>query len=562
MVVSTAEGNKPPQKPKHTSTVLRVTTHLVQVNVIALDRQGHPVSSLTRNDFRVYDNGKQQNIIVFRVESSQTRAASLPKLPSNVFSNRSERAGYAPPSVTVILLDALNTPFAAQVYARQQMIKFLQDLRPNDSVALYALGKKLLVLHDFTNETATLLEAVRRYKAAEVSEFHASEPDSAARFLQDETRAHPSSGVPGVMSYREAGLLAQFMNEVHSLEQDFYTGERVRITTDALIAIANHLSGLPGRKNLIWVSGGFPMWNSLNRKLGIDGFKNAQDFRSDISRAARALNNVNLAIYPVDARGLGQASFSWRTPQTLGQLINSRENEDRSAGVMEDLARRTGGHAFYNTNDILGSIRRVVDDSNITYVLAYEPKGVKWNGQFRKISVKMAQRGVKLQYRNGYSALPEEKAADETGEAAIAKAIVSPLDAAGIGLTVQMSADRNVKNTGRAPYLMRCDVDAHDVSFKNQNGRWKVTLTLVTGELDPEGKTLKSVSQTIELYLKPETYQSALAEGLFLDEDLPLPILATAERLRVVIRDDDTGRIGSVNIPLDQFTHPQPAIGH
>jgi VWFA-related protein len=566
MAVATVEGKTPPQKPAQTSTLLRVTTHLVQVNVIALDRQGHPVTGLTQNDFKVYDNGKQQNIIVFRVESSQRRPASLPKLPPNTFTNLFERAGYAPTSVTVILLDALNTPFAAQVFAHQQMIKFLEGLRPNDSVALYALDKKLMVLHDFTNETATLLEAVRRYKATEVSDLHASESDSPARLRQGEFGTGLSSRASGAVSnheaWAEAGLLTQFMSEAQSREQDFYTRERVRITTNALIAIANHLSGLPGRKNLIWVSGGFPVWNTLDHKLGLNGFRNAQDLQSDISRAARAVNNVNLAIYPIDPRGLGQATYDRPVPQTMEQVVDSRENEGNSIGVMEDLAKRTGGRAFYNTNDILGSVRRVVDDSSITYVLAYEPRGVKWNGQFRKISVKVAQRGVRLQYRNGYSALPAKKLSDSGSSAAIATTLASPLDAAGMGLTVRFFDGVSGGSAGQQPRWLEVLVDPRDMTFKQQGKRWDADLTLVAREIGATGESLKAVSQTIQLRLKPKTYQRVLDNGFTFKEPLPFPILNRAERLRILIRDDPTGAIGSVNIPLDRLTRTQGQANH
>ena len=108
------------RRAQQSTLTLRVTTHLVQVNVIVLDRHGQPVKGLTRDDFKVFDNGKPQKIAIFRVESNQPPARA-PKLPSNAFSNYAERAGSAPPSVTVILLDALNTPMAAQIYARQQV---------------------------------------------------------------------------------------------------------------------------------------------------------------------------------------------------------------------------------------------------------------------------------------------------------------------------------------------------------------------------------------------------------------------------------------------------------
>jgi len=559
VVTLAAMGREPSQGARRARLTLRVTTHLVQVNVIALDHHGHPVSGLTRNDFKVFDNGKQQTITVFRVESNQPPAVHPPPLPPDTFSNQLERAGYAAPSVTVILLDALNTPFASQAYARQEVIKFLEQLQPNDRVALYALNRELVVLHDFTRDAAPLLDALRQYRGRVVSELHAADTeDSTGQPVQSGGLTGLGGGVDGIGSLgagSESAVIGQWLSDTQGLEQEYYTRQRVRITTSALIAIANHLTGLPGRKNLIWVSGGFPMWRNLDRMLKPNGFADVQDFRSGVSRAARALNNVNLAIYPVDARGLMvDPSFS-ASQRRISRRMNTRMSDNFA--TMDELAQRTGGRAFYNTNDIRGSLRRVVDDSSVTYVLAYYPQDVKWNGEYRKIKVQVEDRGVRLQYRHGYSALPEETPSVPAGRAALAAAVASPLDATGLGLAVQMLPERNGNGAGRPAFLMHVEVDPRGVTFEQRGGLWNASLTLVTEEIDSKGENLKGVSHKIQLHLKPETYQKILAKGLGFNQRLPFPMPFNAERLRVVLRDDPTGAMGSVNVPLDRVTQPR-----
>ncbi len=98
--------------------VMRVTTRLVQVNVIVQDKKGNPVTDLTRDDFQVLDEGQEQAIRIFSVESNQPLPTQPEPLPPNTFSNRLEQRAGAVTSVTAILLDGLNTRFSDQAYAR------------------------------------------------------------------------------------------------------------------------------------------------------------------------------------------------------------------------------------------------------------------------------------------------------------------------------------------------------------------------------------------------------------------------------------------------------------
>lgn len=520
-----------PARPR--TLMLHVTTHLVQVNVIVLDRRGNPVRGLARNDFKVFDNGKPEKIAVFRMESNQP-PATPPKLPSNAYSNYAERAGTAPPSVTVILLDALNTPMDAQIYARQQVVKFLKQLQPDDYVALYVLTGRLSVLHDFTTDSAALLEALGHYEGRYVGEMHRGKPQGGFPKMSLEGSANAGSGSESVQ-------LSHLLGDVSNLESDYYAQQRVRITTNALVAIANHLAGVPGRKNLVWVSAGFPLWNKLADALKPNEFALPQDFRTPLARAARALNNVNLAIDPVDARGLMAEpgiSVMHHTFTPTRMYVRTEDNSD----TMDELARRTGGRAFYNTNGIWQAIRRVVDDSRVTYVLGYYPQDVKWKGEFRKIKVRVDLRRVRLQYRHGYSAMPEVKVLPAKYSRMLDAVVNSPLDATSIGLAVQMLPDKGASTYGGPAYLIRLQIDPKDIAFERHGNLRIARLTLVTDEFGPQGQNLKGVAQRVTVHLKPAIYREMRAQGLGFGERLLIPILFNAARLRVVIRDDSTGQ--------------------
>src|SRR5262249_11850416 len=144
----------------------RSTTRLVQVDVIALDKNGRPVRDLRQSDFRLLDEGKAQNLSLFSPEGIKPDAveAHTPDVPPNVFSNRLRRSESKPGSVTVILFDALNTTPGDQSFVRSQVLEFLNRVQPEDHVAVYLLTSKLTVLNEFTQDTKSLQAAIEKFQ--------------------------------------------------------------------------------------------------------------------------------------------------------------------------------------------------------------------------------------------------------------------------------------------------------------------------------------------------------------------------------------------------------------
>lgn len=540
LVVPLAQGRAPSPPATQDQTTLRITTHLVQVNVVVWDKQGDPVGDLKREDFVVLDEGSEQRISLFSVESNQRTTTSPQPLPPGTFSNRLEYHPGTPTSVTVILLDGLNTNFGDQAYAKQQIIKFLKQLQPQDRVALYALGSNLRVLQDFTSDAQTLLNALARHGGRISGELEASEPTTSLLDTPEPDRSNLAVNDAAAGGGRMQAL-DDWIREANHKVEDFYTARRAGETLRALEAIANHLAQLPGRKNLVWVSGSFPYW------IGYDFLPTpgnpgrvSRSFSPEIERASRLLNNANLAVYPVDARGLtGLPEYNAQQ-----RFSPNRRLQTLSLGIdtMNALADRTGGRAFYNTNDLQGAIRRAIDDSRVTYMLGYYPAHDKWDGKFRKIKVQVKRAGLHVRHRQGYFAVPEEAPRPAQQENALALAAWNPLDATAIRMTVRTTALQDVS--------LKLDlvIAADDVIFRLQDGRWAGAIDWLVVQLSPEGKNLKGVSHSADLSLKPETRERVLREGLRLSE--PLEIVPGASQVRLVVRDRSSGAFGSVSIPL------------
>jgi len=238
--------------------------------------------------------------------------------------------------------------------------------------------------------------------------------------------------------------IAAFLNNAYQREANFFTENRVHQTVEALTAIANHVGTLPGRKNLIWVSATFPFSIGYDNPA-VRGFDNRKLFANDIETAARALTTANMAVYPVDARGLTTpdtgATAKIASPFGSSRIASQpafRPVSTATFDTMNMLADRTGGRAFYNRNDVWGAIRDAIDDSRVTYELGYYPQGIEWNGKFREIRVEVKRPGAHVRARKGYFALPEPKLTPQLRQAIIALSAKSPLEPTGIGVTVHV----------------------------------------------------------------------------------------------------------------------------
>jgi VWFA-related protein len=548
---SAQSGSPPGQAPQQANPPqqtapppVRVSTRLVQVSVI-VEEHGQPVAGLEQDDFALFDQGQPQKIAFFSEHTSTVTAnasavASAPP-PSDIFTNRIAEKSGVPQSVTVILLDLLNTHSRDMAYARNQVVKFIEALQPQDHVALYGLSDDLYVLHDFTSDSTSLLQSLNHYKNLESHNVSASE-------YSDADTSDP--------------LMDAFLNAGSQRLSDFYTVNRVEETAQALEAIGNHLAALPGRKNLVWVSASFPFEIGYDAPTS-DITSEHRTFSKEIEAAARALNNANVAIYPVDARAL-VAGPSGPTANPTGRTLSQSRTgyavsrpPAMTLESMDIIAERTGGRAFYNTNDIKGAVRRAIDDSRVTYTLGYYPAHNQWDGRFREIKVELKRSGAQLRYRKGYFAFPGGTPDANAQKKILADISNTPLEDTEFGLTIKAdpapvlpgataSADRHLAT--------RLKFDTSQLSFEQKDGRYVDHVDVVWMQLGSNGKSILTGAQTVDLNLLPDSYEKVKTTGIVLNTTLD--IHADCTTLRVVARDQGSGVIGSLNVPLKKVFPP------
>ncbi len=395
--------------------MLRSTTRLVIVDVVATDKEGNFIPDLRQEDFVVIEDGKPQKVSDFSVHRPTSSAQATAALPHNVVGNNPPANGNS--CLNVILLDAINTDFSNHAYAQDMLIKYLDAGPAIQPTAVFALDGKLRMLHDFTTDPKALRDVL-------------------AHFVPQ-----GPTHIPDVYS------AASPFTRRGSFQ---VTGHGRQVTFQSFNYLAKALAGYPGRKNLLWVSEGFPL-NLFPDALMGEQIVTTEDYSPLVEKIADNLMDAQVALYPIDAAGVGKDDrFSART-------------------AMESMAERTGGKTFYNRNDIDTGVRTSMNDGASYYTLEYYPANKEWNRKFRNIEVKLDRPGAKLRYRQGYYALGPNNATVD--DAAVSTDFSRAMDldapsATGVRFLAQV---QTLEGKGTSKITVAFAIDPHTIQFQLGN---------------------------------------------------------------------------------------------
>lgn len=564
---SKSQIQEPPKTVFESATVLRAVTRLVVVDVVATDSKGEAVTDLKKEDFTITEDGKEQRLSAFSFQHPAAPGTDpvkqLPQeLPPGVFSNvpkyRSDTA------LNVLLLDGLNTNLPNQAYVRDQMIRYLAKIPEGLPIAVYMLDRKLHLLQDFTSDPEVLKNVAKNIKSY-------SSP------LQDNPGGGPDTELAPPGAFDSGMIPAQMQQAMQEFENErvaFQTDLRVQYTLDALNSLARALSGYAGRKNLIWISEAFPINIDPDLTLTTGSFSSTRNYGPQVAEAAENLTDAQIAVYPVDARGLvnysvfsaansGRDKFgrSLGVPGRMQQQISTESAALQNVhGTMQDLAERTGGKAFYNRNDLDVAIRKSVDDGSTYYTLAYYPENKDWNGKFRKIHLKVGRQGVKLRYRLGYYAVdPKLMADNDPKRQAIAFGRALSLDfPISTGLRFHAGVVQPSEKTENK-VRVNFGLDPHAVTFeKLDDGLQHAVVDCAVQAYTEKGKLLKTEVTTLKMALLPETFTRVMNSIVPCQRDIDLP--GGNYLLRLGVMDDRTSLMGTLNARIT-INAPAEATG-
>jgi VWFA-related protein len=382
------------------------------------------------------------------------------------------------------------------------------------------------------------------------------------------------------------GDLQNALNKANAVLSDRKVVNRVETTTAALGAIGNHIASISGRKNLIWVSGGFPFQLGLADLNSSDAAplgalapslpagapaqgpsagntaatrasqengslvpieRESRTFQDEILRATKSLNSANVAVYPVDARGV---SVEGTSDVSMRETSNRAGNSDFFArrniwDTLNETAARTGGVAFYGSNDVTSALRKASDDGRYAYTLGFYPTHGKWDGKFRELKVKVDIQGAKLRYRKGYFTTSEPEAQSPRTKAELESAALSPLESTTLGLMVSASP---TEPAAARSITFQVGLDTLQLSLKEEGGHHKGAIDLLFLQRDSSGKALQAEEKRIGFDFKEEQYRALVKSGIILQKHVAAD--RNASEIRVVAHDPASGATGTVTVPL------------
>ena len=562
--------------PIDQAPLFKTTTHEVVVDVVATKGDGDPALGLGKQDFEIRENDKLQTIDFFEAHTKSGAAPSappeMPVMPAGARTN----VPPTPPSdaVNVLLVDTLNTEMQDQAYVRREVMDFLTKMQPGTRMAIFILGSKLRCLQGFTSDTSALLTTLsdqRNGLRGQKSSFLQARSDRADDDADLSTLQSMQASPYAIAALQ--GALAD------AGTRDF--GARASMTFEALMYLGHYLSGVPGRKNLIWFAGSFPLvifptadqLAHLKQNPGLPGYVDRVKITADLFTVSQ------IAVYPISAEGLmiehiGEAN-SAGPGGGVGHLGNQADSvmspynagaDARASTIyaMERLAASTGGKAYYNTNDLDEALKRAIDDGANYYTIGYSPADRKMDGNYRQIEIKLVHGKYKLAYRQGYNA--------DNGPTPAAQSNVDPLapllqlglpGATGIlyGVRAEAAAVQPSSGGARAGqnpnlkgpvtrYTVDFVVRGQDLVLKpNPQGDWSGNFLLGLKAYDHDGNALNWEGDVESLDIQPDQYDSVQRNGIPARLNIDLP---TARDIHLVtaVYDLDSGMAGTLEIPL------------
>jgi VWFA-related protein len=542
---------------------IQVERDLVQVRIVVRDSQGRAVGNLTKDDFRLTDNGKPQVISHFAVEIPSAAPSPAEPPPSEVPVDEEEddsKPAALPDRYIAVFFDDVHMKFEDISRTRAAAEKYLTTaLRPGDRVGIFtSSGEHQL---DFTDDLgklhATLLQILPRpivprrdHDCPEISDYqaymmvHQRDP-YAVEIAKEETRS--CNPIVAVMvnsmpeEQVEATALGVAESEAIRALNDFQVETEHALR--ALDGLIRRMGGLPGQRTIALVSPGFLTMTAEMRVSQL------------IERALRA----NVVVNSLDAKGLyahiplGDATHAPVLPSRSALLVGKKAQLDVDrvkaiVDVLRYLAHDTGGTFFTNNNDFDEGFRRVGALPEVYYVLAFSPQNMKFDGNYHRIKVSLTSKNkYTIQARRGYYA--PEKPADPVARAKeeIEQAIFSQDEVRELPMEVHTQFFKVNDTEAKLSVLTRLDVKL--MHFRKENGRNLNNLTLVTVLFDRDGKYLAGKEKRVEFRLLDPSFEKLSESGI--TSKTIFDVSPGTYTIRQVVRDSEGAQLSALNKRVD-----------
>lgn len=490
------------------SPALTVNVRLVVLDIVVTDQAGKPVDGLTAKDFQIFEDGKPQRIRSVELPSAHTLPPATIAAGTSAVFDPAQPANFGRSPADILVLDQLNTQFADSSFARRSLHDYLarqSALLPQPTTLLSVSDNRFKQLKPFTRDRDALLRAL------------AAAPTENAWTLE----------VKGNADYGPIDRLDQSLR--------------------ALEEIAQSYARIPGRKNLIWVGGGFP---SLDPE-SIDG-DDLQEVKDTLQHVTDVLLDTRVTLYAVDPTSLapGMTEITDASQMAFvmaaGDSLANNSDPFNASDDFDQLGPVTGGRVVRGRNDIAQQIASSVDLGNRFYTISYTPSSTSdAAAAYRKIRVVCLRPGLTATTRSGYySGQTQQEKSAATAAYDLTTAAQGAIPLNGVRVTVEPD---NSPNAPSATYIIHAGVA--NLTWKPRtDGSATASVYIMAVSLNAKNQMLGHTLRGMTASAQPGAdLRDAARTADFHFTAQPAPRSTT---LRFIVRDSATGRMGSVELPL------------
>jgi VWFA-related protein len=556
---------------------IQVQVRLVPVDVVVTDRLDRPITDLRKEEFHVFEDGREQEIRHFVVQKFTDAAAeAVPKLaPPPV-------DAAAPPSQTArIFLILMGRGRHHRFKNIDSLLRWLRnDLLPQDRVALFAYNRAT----DFTVNHEQIAHVLEKYNTVYEDIEAQLESRSSGLSAVYGSKEIPNTlqreidrifAGPDALAYRQ--VPADTGNTIQAKRDNAMAGQilthqlavqmaaTVMDPGQSLAATPNELAAMDVVTGLIPLDA----WAMLNTGTTqdmkniftcieylryLEGEKHLLFFTEDglffpfgnvdnDDTIAKVANNARVAIDTFQTGGIKLDLGISKGPVNLSGGSLSSPGYGNALSSLRTISQLTGGRS--SIYGYLGPALRDVDVSTrCQYLLAYYPKDENWNGEYRQIEVRVTRPGAKVYYRHGYFARDTFRPSDDREFLAYSRITSAGGFEADIRDISFQAAVATVNLPGTPPQIMvNLQIDLSRVGLREIGDRHTGRLRVVIYYADGRRNYLGEEWKNLDLKLLGDTYQRYLKSGV--PVSIPLPSKASIHFLKVVIYDTQNDRVGS-----------------
>jgi VWFA-related protein len=520
--------------------------------VTVVDKHGLSISGLSAADFRLQEDTNPQKIVSVEEHSAAEGAMAADPTDDRMTAEGAQTGvtlvSNKPPAGdvwNVVLVDLYNTPNDARGRLQSELEQFLEQLPKHQPVALVTMLSHIDIQSSFRDGAGAAYQYLRKNGLRAVD---GSTPADIIGRRQDVLM--PSADIEGTTIVNQANVDADLQ------------AKRAQTTMDCFSELARWLVAYPGRKNVYWLSGGFPL---QGQPFGVAGYGASSPSLGPDTKGShpipiqqktdKELENARVAIYPVDSRGVAASDVagvtSADTTYTANVAIVTAMDNDLSAArrsEMVEIARATGGTAQFS-NNIAQALHDDFNQANSYYAIAYIPPDKEWKGAYHRIQVSVNKPEARLLYRDGYYAQSITADARPTAEQFGDALQLGAPTARAVQFTSQITKSGEVATVEYSVEPKTVDLQ------EDASGQFFIDIDFAILEYDGKGKVLEK--SLIRLSGKMTMDQRAHLTSKTLSAKQTIALKHGATSLVLGVRDRASGRFGRIEASLGNTTSGQ-----